>query len=144
MHQSHSKWKFFMGLMSVVLMLGAGANLAQAAKGPDHSDLTSDHANLAIDHDGLDQKLDQVLADISNIMVGAPCGEGTFGQRFVVSADGKEVCDNGTGRHWEQAPSQIDGRGLWSDAVAHCATLDFFPIRRHRKTKVLTKPLAVA
>ena len=98
MHQSHSTqnrcslWQCVIGLVAVVLLLGAGATLSQAAKGPDHSDLRSDHANLAIDHDGLDQKLDQVLEGIDNLsgVVGGPCG-GTGLQRFVVN--GPEVCD---------------------------------------------------
>ena len=35
------------------------------------------------------------------------CGAGTQGQRFVLSADGKEVCDTKTGLYWEQAPSTL-------------------------------------
>ena len=122
MHQPHRKqkscglWKLVIGLVSVVLLLGAGATLAQAAPGPNHADLTSDHANLAIDHGGLDEKLDQVLADISNIMVGAPCGQGTEGQRFVVN--GPEVCDNTTGLYWEQAP-MVGNRLSNANALTH-------------------------
>ncbi len=126
MHQLYSNqkrcslWKCVMGLMAIVFLLGAGATLAQAAKGPDHSDLRSDHANLAIEHGGLDQKLDQVLEDISNLGVGAPlCGAGTEGQRFVVN--GPEVCDNTTGLYWEQSPSTS---GLdWQGAVIRCTAL---------------------
>jgi len=33
------------------------------------------------------------------------CGSGTNAQRFVSSADNTEVCDNMTGRYWEQTPS---------------------------------------
>jgi hypothetical protein len=127
MHQSHnnqkscSLWKCVMGLMAIVFLLGAGATLAQAAKGPDHSDLRSDHANLAIEHGGLDQKLDQVLEDISNLGVGAPlCGAGTEGERFVVN--GPEVCDNTTGLYWEQSPTNNLGT-IWQGAVTHCPTL---------------------
>ena len=71
--------------------------------GNEHTGLAGDHQNLGIDHTGLDQKLDQVLAEISNLMVGAPCGLGTEGERFVVN--GPEVCDNTTGLYWEQSPS---------------------------------------
>ena len=41
--KSLSLWKLGVGF--VVLMIGAGGTLAQAEKGPDHSDLKSDHAN---------------------------------------------------------------------------------------------------
>jgi hypothetical protein len=86
-----------------------------------HASLANDHSNLAIDHDGLDQKLDQVLAGISNIMVGAPCGQGTEGQRFVVN--GPEVCDNATGLYWEQSPS-TSGAFAWSSNEGPINALD--------------------
>ena len=82
----------------------------------DHAGLANDHANLAIDLDGLDQKLDQVLADIRNIMVGAPCSQGTAGQRFV--GNGQEVCDNTTGLYWEQSPSTSEAFA-WSSNEGH-------------------------
>ena len=126
MHQSHnnqksrSLWKCVMGLMAIVFLLGAGATLAQAEKGPDHSDLRSDHANLAIEHGGLDQKLDQVLEDISNLGVGAPlCGAGTEGQRFVVN--GPEVCDNTTGLYWQKTPDNV--RRDLATANGYCQSL---------------------
>jgi len=116
-------WKLGVGFVGVVLILGAGATLAQAEKGPDHSDLRSDHGNLAIDHDGLSEKLNEVLESINNLVVGPLCGAGTEGQRFVVSADGKEVCDNTTGRYWEQAPNP--GNGVFhATAILSCANLD--------------------
>jgi len=47
-----------------------------------------------------------------------PCGAATEGQRFVVSQDGKEVCDNSTGLHWQQNPDSK--RRSHADALAYC------------------------
>jgi hypothetical protein len=80
---------------------------------------------LALDHDGLDQKLDQVLEDIKNLVVRTPCGAGTEGERFVV--DGPKVCDNTTGVYWEQSPSTAIFAGpaqASPNATDHCATLN--------------------
>ena len=107
---------------------GGGSGGGAAA----HADLASDHANLDIDHDGLDQKLDQMLADINNLLMGAPCGQGTEGQRFVLQSGGTEVCDNITGVRWQQTPgvpgttpSNCDNGNdcVWQDAVDYCAAL---------------------
>ena len=57
-------------------------------------------------------------AHARNPFEGPPCG--TF-QRFVVSEDGTEVCDNTTGLIWQQTP---DNSFLGQvDAIALCPTL---------------------
>jgi len=75
------------------------------------------HDELAADHTLILDQLDHIQSLIEHPL----CGAGTEAQRFVVSADDTEVCDNNTGLHWERAPS---GGGVWLDAVAHCVTLD--------------------
>lgn len=47
------------------------------------------------------------------------CGLGTEGQRFVPSADNTEVCDNMTGRYWEQSPSPDTTLSVFTSRCGH-------------------------
>ncbi len=86
--------------------------------GPTHQDLQDE---FSAQHDMIKQDIADVKALVEALDGGVPlCGAGTEGQRFVVN--GPEVCDNTTGRYWEQSPSLSSF--VWSDAVTHCATLN--------------------
>ncbi len=50
---------------------------------------------------------------------GPPCGVSPVRQRFVVSQDGMEVCDNATGFVWEQEPDSPED--IQQVAIDHCA-----------------------
>ena len=94
-----------------------------------HTTLQSEHAaqNTAQDaaHSALTQQLTDIQTAIANLSTGGgaqpPCGAGTGGQRFVVSQDGMEVCDNATGLNWQQNPDSI--LRTQADALAYCPTV---------------------
>jgi len=90
-----------------------------------HGTLQSQHATQDAAHSALTQQLTDIQAAIASLSTGGsaqpPCGAGTGAQRFVVSQDGMEVCDNTTGLNWEQHPDSIL-RNL-ADALTHCASL---------------------
>ena len=95
-----------------------------------HTTLRSEHAaqNTAQDaaHTALTQQLTDIQAAIANLSTGAgsaqpPCGAGTGGQRFVVSQDGMEVCDNTTGLNWQKDPDSITR--TQAAALAYCPTV---------------------
>jgi hypothetical protein len=94
-----------------------------------HTTLQSEHAaqNTAQDaaHSALTQQLTDIQTAIVNLSTGGsaqpPCGAGTGGQRFVVSQDGMEVCDNTTGLNWQQNPDSILRNH--GDALSHCPTV---------------------
>ncbi len=52
---------------------------------------------------------------------GPPCGVSPVWQRFVVSQDGTEVCDNTTGVVWQQEP--LNQELQWQQAVDACVAL---------------------
>ncbi len=98
--------------------------------------LTHQHSMIEADLDDLSTAIQAIqLDDLSTAIqavqdavdalkpgyAGPPCGAGTEGQRFVVSPNGTEVCDNTTGLKWEQNPDSITRSH--ADALAHCPTL---------------------
>ena len=102
----------------LIIILTTTLALAKPGGGSDHNELSTEHGDLADDHTVLLEQLDQ----IRSLLIKYPlCGVETEAQRFILSADGMEVCDNTTGLYWEQLPN---GGGTWSDAVARCAALD--------------------
>ena len=90
-----------------------------------HGTLQSQHATQDAAHSALTQQLTDLQTAIASLSTGGsaqpPCGAGTGGQRFVVSPDGTEVCDNTTGLNWQQNPGSdlLDHAG----ALAHCPTV---------------------
>lgn len=108
----------FSGMLSLVFLLGGMTLLtlpgheAEASGEVTHKDLHQDHKKLG---EWL-EKIEEQLGDAA-----PPCGAGTAGQRFVVSTDGTEVCDNTTGWTWEQTPDSIER--THADALAHCPTV---------------------
>ena len=52
----------------------------------------------------------------------SPCGVSPVRQRFVVSQDGTEVCDNTTGLRWEQTPDPTLDISQPA-ALTHCPTV---------------------
>lgn len=98
-------------LLSVFLMLPIGVlslpNRAQAVPPVSQQE-----------HNEILEKLDALQAGLPPT---PPCGTETAGQRFVVSEDETEVCDNTTGLNWEKMPDSV--QRPWQDAVDHCPTL---------------------
>ncbi len=101
-----------------------------------HHQLSHDHAALSAKLDevllaingpstgaGLSEKLDEVLITLTDQPSGGalPCVAATSGNRFVVSPDGTEVCDNTTGLIWEQMPDSV--LRPWQAAIDFCPTL---------------------
>ena len=72
-------------------------------------------------HNEILEKLDTLQESVDQLHPEPPCGPDTVGQRFVVSTDGTEVCDNTTGLIWDQMPDSVSRP--WQDAVDHCPTL---------------------
>ena len=125
----------FIGMLSVVFLLGGltlamplGSGVAQAAppKGPfaDHdAEMTAQHDMLQQDISDAQAAIAEVKALVEALEPGAAaplCGAGTEGQRFHVSHDGTEVCDNTTGLHWEQNP--VSSKENHAAALTHCPT----------------------
>ena len=95
-----------------------------------HRTLRSEHAsqNTAQEaaHSALTQQLADIQTAIASLSTGAgnaqpPCGAGTGAQRFVVSQDGTEVCDNTTGLNWQKDPDSITR--TQAAALAYCPTV---------------------
>jgi len=96
----------------------------QGALSSQHTDLAIDHQNLHSDHMQIQQELENLLETMKTMTTTTPallCGAGTDGQRYVLSKDGQSVCDNTTGYHWEQSPSTLTFNQ--EKAMAHCASL---------------------
>ncbi len=86
--------------------------------------LTHQHSMIEADLDDLSTAIQAVQDAVDALKPGyaaPPCGAGTAGQRFVVSPNSTEVCDNTTGLKWEQNPDSITRSH--ADALAHCPTL---------------------
>ena len=109
-------WKLVIGFVVIVLMLPMGLVKSAQATPP------ATEAEMTLQHDMIKQDIADVKALVEALEVGAPCGAGTEGQRFVVSEDGKEVCDNTTGLYWEQSPTTNTFNH--ANALTHCSTLD--------------------
>ena len=111
----------FVGLISVVGVFVMSLHFTSLAVGKDKVTLEDIEALIIM----LKDQIDMLKAQVAEL--GRPCGPGTEGERFVLFAGGTEVCDNTTGRIWEQSPSQTTY--MWGpnegmpNAVNHCATL---------------------
>jgi len=82
--------------------------------------LQADIADLKSDIATLQETVDQ----LGQGGQATPCGAGTEGLRFVVSADNKEVCDNTSGLVWEKSPSSNTVLVRpWRVAVNWCSNL---------------------
>lgn len=110
MRTRRTKW--LSGVAVVVLVLSVGIVMAEPPP-----------SNPGTPFSAILDKLDQVLAAIANLSAGAPppCGAGTTGQRFVVSPDGMEVCDNTTGLNWQKNPDST--LRTQADAMVYCPTV---------------------
>lgn len=93
------------------------------------SELTTQHGMIQTDisdaQTAIQSDIAAVKALVEALEVGAAgplCGAETEGQRFVVSQDDTEVCDNTTGLSWVKTPGLT--RGNHAAAITHCAGLD--------------------
>ena len=87
-------------------------------------ELTEQHESIKGDLSDIKEDIAMLQETVDDLQPSEPeplCGEGTEGQRFVVSEDGTEVCDNTTGLFWEQKPDDI--KRTWEEALAYCPTL---------------------
>ena len=87
-------------------------------------ELTEQHESIKGDLSDIKEGIAMLQETVDDLQPSEPeplCGEGTEGQRFVVSEDGTEVCDNTTGLFWEQKPDDIER--TWEEALAYCPTL---------------------
>jgi len=129
---SYRLWLLVVGIIALLglLLTPSGIQAQNNSQSPQailsqqHTELANDHHNLAIDHTGLDQKLNQILETMQSMgehSASPLCGAGTQTQRFVSSGDGSEVCDNTTGLYWEQSPSSLSFKP--ENALNHCLAL---------------------
>ena len=108
-------------------------------KRPVHKVVNGNHAmlkeSLEILEDNQETIKDWLKKIEEQLPVGiSPCGLHTEEQRFVVSEDETEVCDNLTGLNWEKMPDSIFRNH--ADALSHCSALDLNNNRTYRLPKV--------
>ncbi len=118
MQHNERPWVNRVGIMVVIvgalLLVSDGLRVSAAARPPSNP---GNPFNEILD------KLDDLKEAVDALSAGAPppCGAGTAGQRFVVSPDGTEVCDNTTGLNWQKNPDST--QRTHADALAHCPTV---------------------
>ena len=96
----------------------------QGALSSQHTGLATDHQTLGLEHRQIHKKMETLLETMKTMTTTTPaplCGAGPDGQRYVLSEDGRSVCDKTTGHHWEQSPSALYFNQ--ENARAHCASL---------------------